>query len=368
MNPKTILGRYLTRQIVLNFLAVLAVVLGIIFMFEIVEQLRRFSNRTDAGFGMVLKMSLVKIPKVVDTVFPFVMMIAAMVTFWRLSKTNEFVIIRASGVSIWGFLAPVLFATFIIGVINLAIVNPISSYMHELHELYDYRLKVKNPDALLFTNRGLWVREAIGEDSFAVIQAKSARQEDEKLLLREVSILEMSRDTQIERRIEAYLAVLNEDNLELKDVKIFRAGKPRETVNSMNYQTSLTIDRIKENFIEPGAISFWQLPSTIHFYEMSGFSVTKHYMRYWSLLVSPFLLCAMVLVAAVFALRPNTRKGGVLLMIVGGVTVGFMVYFFSQVIYAFGMNNYIPAILAAWTPTLVVMMFSVSVLLHLEDG
>lgn len=43
-------------------------------------------------------------------VFPFVMMIAAMITFWRLSKSNEFVIIRAAGVSIWGFLTPVLFA------------------------------------------------------------------------------------------------------------------------------------------------------------------------------------------------------------------------------------------------------------------
>lgn len=368
MNPKTILGRYLTKQIVMSFLSVLLMILGIIFMFEIVELLRKFSGRSDVGFGLILKMGLTKLPRTMDMILPFVMMIAAMITFWRLSKTNEFVIVRASGVSIWGFLLPVLVATFAIGVVNIAIVNPISSYLYEKHETYEYRLKTKNPNAVLFTDRGLWIRESDGQNGFVVMQSKSARQEDDKLLLRDVSILEMDKNTQVKRRIEAYLAVLNSDRFELKDVKIFKAGEQRQTLSSMDYKTMMTIERIKENFIDPEAISFWKLPSTIRFYELSGFAVTKHYMRYLSLLVSPFLLCSMVLVAAVFALRPNTRKGGVLLMIIGGVSVGFVVYFFSQVIYAFGMNNYIPSAMAAWTPTLVVAMFSVSVLLHLEDG
>lgn len=101
---------------------------------------------------------------------------------------------------------------------------------------------------------------------------------------------------------------------------------------------------------------------------MSGFSALRHQMRYMSLWNSPFLLCAMLLVAAVFALRPNNRRGGVMFLIVGGISTGFLVYFLSQVIYAFGINGYIPPILAVWTPTLIVMMVSVSALLHLEDG
>lgn len=68
------------------------------------------------------------------------------------------------------------------------------------------------------------------------------------------------------------------------------------------------------------------------------------------------------------ALRPNNRRGGVMFLIVGGISTGFLVYFLSQVIYAFGINGYIPPILAVWTPTLIVMMVSVSALLHLEDG
>ena len=152
------------------------------------------------------------------------------------------------------------------------------------------------------------------------------------------------------------------------NVKVYEPGKPTLSLDKVMYKTTLTIERIKENFVEPESISFWDLPDTIRFYEMSGFSAQKHWLRYLSLLASPFLLCSMVLVAAVFALRPNNRRGGVMFLIVGGLSTGFIVYFMSQVIYAFGVNNVIPGFLAVWTPALIVMMISVSVLLHLEDG
>lgn len=369
MKPNTILGTYLIKQIVFSFLGVLFTVLSVVFMFEIIELLRRASGHDEVTFGFVLQMAFTKLPKTIDMVFPFVMMIAAMITFWKLSKTSEFVIIRAAGVSIWGFLAPVLVATFVIGVINITLVNPISSKLYEMYETMDYRLKTRNQNAVLFTDKGLWTREAIDENKFLVLQAKSIRQEGKNLLFRDVSILEMDRNSQMIRRVEAFAATLDKKNdFELKDLKVFEAGKPTIVLNSVKYKTSLTLDRIKENFIDPESISFWKLPGTIRFYEMSGFSALKHNMRYMSLLASPFLLCAMVLVAAVFALRPNTRKGGVMFLIVGGVSTGFAVYFLSQVIYAFGLNGYIPGVLAVWTPTLIVMLIAVSVLLHLEDG
>lgn len=369
MKPNTILGTYLIKQIVFNFLAVLLMVLSVVFMFEIIELLRRATGHDEITFGFVLQMAFVKLPKTVDMIFPFVIMIAAMITFWKLSKTSEFVIIRAAGVSIWGFLAPVLFATFMIGVINITMVNPISSKMYEMYETMDYRLKTHNPNAVLYTDKGLWTREAVSKDRFLVLQAKSIRQEEGSLFMRDIVILEMDRNSQLLRRLEAFAATLSGKNdFELKDVKIYEAGKPTKVLNSVNYKTTLSLDRIKENFIDPESISFWQLPATIKFYEMSGFSALKHSMRYMSLLALPFLLCAMVLVAAVFALRPNNRKGGVMFLIVGGVATGFGVYFLSQVIYAFGLNDYIPSTLAVWTPTLIVSLITVSVLLHLEDG
>lgn len=368
MKPNSILGKYLIKQIVFNFIFVLLMIAGVVLLFEIIELLRRTSDRTDATFGFILKMAMAKLPRTIDMVFPFVMMIAAMITFWKVSKSNEFVIIRAAGVSIWGFLTPVLFATFLIGVVNVTVVNPISANMYELFETMEFRYKTKNPEAVLFSNKGLWLREAIDEERFVVLQSKSARQEKNSLFLMGVTVLEMDRRSQLLRRIESFVAVLEGDYLDFKDVKLYKAGEPVESLASYKYKTALTLDRIKENFIAPEAISFWDLPDTIRFYETSGFSAQKHRLRYLSLLAQPFLLIAMVLVAAVFALRPNNRSGGIMYLIVGGISTGFLVYFLSQVIYAFGINSYIPSFLAVWTPALITSLISISILLHLEDG
>ena len=368
MNPKSILARYLTKQTILNFLSVLLMILGVILLFEVVELLRKTSGRDDVSFFFIVKMALAKLPQTVDMVLPFVMMISAMMTFWGLSKSNEFVVIRAAGVSIWGFLCPVLLATFFIGVVNITVVNPVSSRLFEMYETMDYRLDTKNPKAVLFSDEGLWIREAIDDDNFMVLQAKSLRQEKNDLFLRDVSIIEMDRRSQPKKRIEAFAATLFDGHFVLKDARIFEAGKPTEVLNSLRYDTVLTETRIKENFVDPNALSFWVLPGTIKFYEQSGFATVRHNMRYLSLLVSPFLLVAMVLVAAVFALRPNGRRGGIMFLIVGGIATGFVVYFSSQVIYAFGLNGFIPELLAVWTPTLVAALISISILLHLEDG
>ena len=98
MKPNSILGRYLTRQIIFNFLAVLLIILGIIFLFEMVERLRRIAGRDDLDVWFAVQLAVARLPKTVEQVFPFVMMIAAMITFWRLSKNNEFVVMRSAGV------------------------------------------------------------------------------------------------------------------------------------------------------------------------------------------------------------------------------------------------------------------------------
>ena len=246
MNPNAILGKYLIKQIVINFLAVLLMVMGIVLMFEVIELLRRTSDRTDVDAWFIMQMAVTKLPRTLEMVFPFVMMIAAMITFWRLSKSNEFVIIRAAGVSIWGFLTPVLFAVFTVGVLNITVINPISAQMYEAYETLDYRFKTKNPKAVLFSDKGLWIREAIDENRFLVLQAKSLRQEGKNLLLRDVDILEMDRNSQILKRVEAFAAVLENKEFELKDVKVFEAGKPTLNLNNVKYQTTLTAEESKK--------------------------------------------------------------------------------------------------------------------------
>ena len=367
MKPNSILGSYLVKQTILNFLFVLVVVCAIIMMFDMIEILRRTSGRYDVSIGFLVEYVIAKLPETVDKVVPFIVMVSTMIAFWRLSKTNEFVIIRAAGVSIWGVLVPVLLAVFMIGVVWVAVLNPIGAKLYELRETMSYRLSTDNPNAFLFSNKGLWIREGKGNGTVAIINAGNLNLQDDVLWLRDISIIEVDEKMQVERRIEAFVATLENGEMNLRDVRIYKAGQQAEILNSLRYPTEMNLQRIKDNFVDPEAISFWNLPDTIEFYETSGFSVQRYKMRYLSLIALPFFLMAMVLVAGIFALKPNQRQGGVLMMIVSGIATGFAVYFISQVVSAFGINSYIPAWFAVWVPAIIVASVSISVYLHKEE-
>ena len=367
MKPNSIIGSYLAKQSILNFLYVFAVISAIIMMFDMIEILRKTSGRHDVSLMFLIKYVVAKLPETIDKIIPFVIMVSTMITFWRLSKSNEFVIIRASGVSIWGVLTPVLGAAFLIGVVNTAIINPISAKLYELRETLSYRLSTNNPNAFLFSNKGMWIRESKDENTVAIINAGKLNLQDGLLWLQDISIIEVDDKMQVERRIEAFVATLENGELNLRDLRIYKSGQQAEVLNNMKYPTEMNLQRIKDNFVDPEAISFWNLADAIEFYESSGFSVQRYKMRYLSLLALPFFLMAMVLVAGIFSLKASQRQGGVLWMIVSGVAVGFTVYFVSQVVGAFGINVYIPVWFAVWVPAIIVASLSISYYLYREE-
>ncbi len=363
-----ILSRYVNRQLLSNFFMVFFAILGIILMFDAIEALRKVSGRDDVSLLFAAQFAVSRMTKTVEIVIPFVLMVAAMITFWRLSKNNEFVVIRSAGVSIFSFLKPLMLATFLLGIVNVLFFNPLAARMYVWHEVLDYRLDNHDPNAVLFSTKGLWIREAVEDNKVLLIQAKTLRQEsDDSVWMRNVSITELNSASQITKNYEASFATLDGNIFYLKDVKVMTNGEPVQTMTDYAYETSIDIQRITENFIEPEAISFWQLPDTISFYERAGFSARLHWMRYLSLLISPFLLVGMLMMAAVFMLQNTLRGSAIMWRVVLSIAVGFSIYFLSQVVYAFGTNGYIPIWLAVSAPTLIIWLITSSLLIHADE-
>jgi lipopolysaccharide export system permease protein len=361
MNFFSILGRYVNRQFLGNFFMVLFAVIGIIFLFDSIGSLRKVSGRDDVS------LLFTRITRTVEIVLPFVLMVAAMITFWRLSKDNEFVIMRSTGVSMFGFLRPLLMAAFLLGLANIMLFNPLAAKLYEWHEVLSYRLTTRDHNAVLFSSKGLWIREAVEDNKVLLIQAKSLRQEGKNLWMKDVSITELDKNSQIIRGYEAYFATLEGKIFHLRDVKVLEGGKSVEKMPDYAYKTNIDMQRIKENFVEPDAISFWQLPDTISFYEKAGFSARRHLMRYLNLWVSPFLLMGMLMVAAIFMLQNTMRGSAILMKVVLSIVIGFSVYFSSQVVYALGVNGYVPIWLAVAAPTLIVILVSSSMLIMADE-
>ena len=92
------LGLYLLRSYLLSFLTLLAAFMGITFLFDLVEMLRRTIGREGVTFKIAVTMSLLKQPHLALQIMPFAILFGSMLTFWRLTRSQELVVMRSAGV------------------------------------------------------------------------------------------------------------------------------------------------------------------------------------------------------------------------------------------------------------------------------
>jgi lipopolysaccharide export system permease protein len=187
------------------------------------------------------------------------------------------------------------------------------------------------------------------------------------MTLQKVIVFRFTADDKFASRLDARRAMLSGKTWHLNDVAVTGPELPLQRRQSMELQTDLTRENIQDSFARPETMSFWALPAFIDVLEKAGFSGLRHRIYWYSLVADPFLLCAMLLFAAAFTLRPQ-RRGGTTMIIAGGVATGFIMYFASDVVYALGLSARLPTLLAAWSPAAVGCLLGTGVLFHLEDG
>jgi len=357
---------YVGRQFFVSFLLLFLLFLGLILLFDTVELLRRGASKPNVTVAIIMEMALLKLPQMAGQLFPFAVLFGGMMTFWRLTRTHELVVTRAAGVSAWQFMAPVLVIATFIGIFQVSIFNPVASVFIMRFDQLEARYLKGQSNLLAISQTGLWLRQA-NLDGQSVIHANTVLQRGEDVQLQDVTIFAFRGTDNFMERIHANIGRLEDGFWHLEKVSIFRPEEPNKKLNQHLFETDLTVGKIQDSFAPPETLSFWELPSFIRTLENSGFSATRHRLHWHSLLASPLLLCAMVLIAATFTLR-HARRGGVLFVVSGGVMTGFLLFFFSDLVFALGLSDSIPVVLAAWSPSGVSTLLGLAMLLHLEDG
>jgi len=358
------LSAYIGRQFAIRVGAVAMALTVITYLLDLIEMLRRSSTRDEVTLPIVLQLSLLKLPQLMQEMIPFVVLFATMLTFWRLSRSHELTIVRAAGISVWQFLLPALAIALLIGAFRLAVLNPVGAVLYSSYEQTEAKLLRGRSSLLSVAQSGFWLRQADGRSN-AIIHA--LRVSSQEMELYDVIIFNFEGTDRFVNRIDAASAQLVPGAWMLKDAWISSPERPSQFEATYRLPTDMTLARIQESFASPETISFWELPAFIRVLEAAGFSAVRHRLYWHRLLAGPLLLFAMVLLAATFSLRPP-RRGGTLILVVSGICAGFLLYFVSNLVAALGQNSSIPVALAAWTPAGVSILVAMTLLLHLEDG
>ncbi|WP_108659822.1 LPS export ABC transporter permease LptG [Acuticoccus kandeliae] len=337
---------------------------AIIFLADVIELVRRASDRETFNAAEAVAASFFKTPSLSEEFMPFAVLFGAIAAFLALNRRLELAVMRAAGISAWQFILPGIVTVLLIGVFSTTVYNPLSAAARERSEELSARVLGNEARILTGSAQSVWFRQE-GPNGGSIIHARAASSDGLTLFGVEAHLLDA--ENRFAGRVEAATASLEPGEWLLTDVTRYDVDGNSVHQDTTTVETALTAIEVREAVARPDSISFWRLPDAVSLAERAGLPTHRFALQFQVLLARPLLLAAMVLIAASVSLR-LVRLGGVTRAVTGGIVAGFALYIASAVASDLGEAGAVAPVLAAWLPGIGAVLFGVSSLLHSEDG
>jgi lipopolysaccharide export system permease protein len=358
------LSRYFAMRFLTSVVGTFVGVIVLAAMVDYFELMRRGADWPHATAWILAEISMFRIPQLTERIMPFAVLVGTMSCYLTLSRRLELVIARSVGISAWQFVAPALIMAFLFGTLATIAYNPIAALLHERSKRLEQEMLNETPSALQESSSGFWVRQK-STDGAAIINAQSSQQQGSNL--GGVTVYTFDNTGRFHHRIEAKTAELEQGYWQLDDVHIYSTVTPPQNEESYRLPTNLTLAQVRESFATPETVPFWELPNYIELADKAGLTAAGYRLQYNELIARPFLLSAMVLLAAAVSLR-FFRFGGVQKMVLSGISAGFLLFVLQKITEDMGKSELMAPPLAAWIPVIVGGLTGFVVLLFQEDG
>lgn len=374
--------RYIFRECVAALVLTLGVILLAIILVDVVEQMRTIGDRTQIRIETAFSLTMMKTPGLILETLPFAMLVGSILTYSQLSRRSEIPAIRASGVSAWRFLGPVMVLALLVGVLMVTVLDPLATRLSQEFETTRARLLGDTAP----TNEGVWLSQgdlqAGGEASETGATLPGSNQQaiihGRRVVGRGQALENVTfwyfrpgpggpADREFTHRIDARRAELTPGFWQLTNVVENRLGGEIQRSDSLALQTNLDSDTLLSRFASSKTIAFWELPAFIQAGRAAGMDVSDYVLKYNTLLATPIFMLAMSLIGAVVCLR-LARAGGLSRLIGAGSLAGFVLYFTTRLASGMSASGATPPEAAAWCPPLFALFAVLTLLAHIEDG
>ena len=336
------LSRYLSHAVLKATLAVLLVVVGLDYIFTLLEELKRLNETYAPGHAAFYL--LMRLPERLYLFLPVGILVGVLIGLGSLASTSELTVMRAAGVSI-----PRLIFHASRPILVLLLLAMLASEFFLLQwtqaaETYRWEKRTGHQAASVSTARDLWLKE---ENFFYRI---NVARDDGRLL--GVTLYELdANDWQLRRQVTAPRADFYQGRWQLQDARElhFEARQVRE-VRHDHLVLSLPI---QPELVALQAYSASDLPPTQlwaygRYLESQGQASGFYWLAFWQKVLLPVTVFAVVILAASFTFGP-LRSVPAGTRVFHGIIIGLSVKFAQDLL---GPS----ALLWGFTPALAVLI------------
>jgi lipopolysaccharide export system permease protein len=355
-----ILFHYLLQLFLQGFLQIMGVFIGLFFLIDGVEGIRRFSEKANFNWGDMFLLLVLRLPSFVTMLLPSIALLTTLVVLTRLSRQNEITVMRASGVSLYRILIPFLIGGVVIAALHVILQDQIIPLTNRAYYAIEDHFIDRNVSTVTESGK-IWYRS-----DKQIIHAKLGNVVEQSLS--EVIVFRFDDERHLVSRIEAKKATHNKNRWRLHDgiEYVFGESVQAVTFKSRPWRVMLDPNILGEKPDNPKFLSINQLRVLAERLQREGANATTHWVLLYRKLADPLTTIAAILLAFPFTHR-LPRQGGVGKSVFFGLILGFAMFVLVDLSTALGLGGRLPPALAAAAPVVIFMGIGGFLFLHLAE-
>jgi lipopolysaccharide export system permease protein len=357
----SIIHKYLTVEIFKCLFFVLAAVISIYLSVDFFEKIDNF---IEAGlpFSKIFVFLIFKIPFIIAQIIPVCILLSVIIVFGLMTKNNELIALKSSGITIYYLLKPI----FIIGLILSLLLFFISEVivpitMERANEIW--LKEVKKESAVISKEKNIWIK---GDRLITHITYYNPA---EKAIFG-ISINAFDEDFRLVRRIDAkkglfkdgqwFLNEIIEQNLNQANNQ-YRIKLHEEKVEKLDFQP----EDLKRIIKKSEEMSFNELFNYIKKVEAEGYEATIYRVDLYAKIAFP-LVCLIVCILGAGIAFKRKNKEGLAVNVACGIGIAFLYWILHSFCVSLGYGEMFSPLVAAWSANLIFLCSGIVILLNAD--
>lgn len=363
--PKMIFS-YIAKEITIPFLFGVLAFSTITAGGALIPGLINDANQYNLSIGKVIALFFLRMPKIVSYTFPMSALLAALMSFSRLSSENEITAFRAGGISLYKLMVSPLIFGFIVSVMTIFFneaVVPKASFLEENTIIQLKDVSKNRPDIKKNINIPTYENGYLKRLLYAHTM--------EGPVMKEVSVSEYD-NGRLARIIFSEEAEWQEGTgWEFRRGTMHQFAGNRRKAYVIDFEKEIINMDVQPRDVsgrakDPDQMDIWELKDHINRQVSYGADVTELKVKWHQKIAIPFACLVFVLMGAPMGIRPQRSSSSV------GLGLSILILFFYYVLLSvgmwFGLMGALTPLLAAWLPNILIGIYGTYLLIQKSNA
>jgi lipopolysaccharide export system permease protein len=356
----TLVG-YASRMLFVQFATMLFGFKALLQLLDLLNNTNKLFARHGLSLGSVLHYVWLRLPDLASFLFPFSVLIAALLVLSRLAQSAEVMAMKAAGLSYWRILVCFLPAVFLISTLHFIVADQIAPVAARAMEDWNAGVNDFNSDSDKDTQAPVWARDGYNLARVVVVLDRGQR-------LSGITIFLRNSASQFQQRIVAGRAEYRDGGWDLYQVErtLISSTGATQIIRQpeWRWETSLSPQHFSDLAATPASLSLRELHNFAAKQNVGSRPVYYYQTWFNKRLALPIMTLIMLLLAAPVA-QSLRRQGGVGLGFMVGIGMGFLYFIADGILQSLGESGMLPPVLAAWSSVVLFAAIGITALIKI---